>query len=129
MKAYTDKPELLKRIVKGPYASPEEAEWNGQFVFRFDAKTMAGVQVSDKGGWEHVSVHIEKLNARRKVSIQTPNWDQMCKIKDLFWLPSETVIQYHPSKEIYVNTHPHVLHLWRPYGYALEISLPPKEFV
>jgi hypothetical protein len=55
-------------------------------------------------GWEHVSVS----NKRR-----TPNWTDMCWIKDLFWDEKETVTQFHPPKSEYVNLHPYCLHLWR----------------
>jgi len=51
----------------------------------------------------------------------------MCYIKDLFWMPEECVIQYHPPKSKYKNLHPDVLHLWRPT--EVEIPLPPREFV
>ena len=47
--------------------------------------------------------------------------------KDLFWLPEETVVQYHPAKADYVNTHPYVLHLWKQIG--SEFPKPPKIFV
>lgn len=65
----------------------------------------AKVISSDEKGWEHVSVSLRN---------RTPTWEQMCKIKSLFWDENETVIQYHPAKANYVNCHPHTLHLWRP---------------
>src|SRR5580704_1213607 len=48
-------------------------------------------------GWEHVSIS----TARR-----TPNWQEMCFVKALFWEPEETVIQFHPPESSYVNNHP-----------------------
>lgn len=39
----------------------------------------------------------------------------------------ETVIEYHPSKENYVNIREHCLHLWKPQNTA--IPVPPKLFV
>lgn len=68
-------------------------------------------------GWEHVSV-----SARR-----TPNWGEMCWVKDLFWNEDEVVIQLHPAKANYVNCHPNCLHLWRPLD--AEIPLPPTILV
>lgn len=59
------------------------------------------------GGWEHVSVSPFKKHI-------TPSWDDMCKIKDMFFEEEETVVQYHPSKSEYVNNMPNCLHLWRP---------------
>ena len=59
------------------------------------------------GGWEHVSVSPFKKHI-------TPSWDDMCKIKDMFFEEEETVVQYHPAKSEYVNNMPNCLHLWRP---------------
>lgn len=56
------------------------------------------------GGWEHVSV-----STRRR----TPNWTEMCFVKDLFWDEEECVMQLHPPKSQWVNNHSHCLHLWR----------------
>lgn len=55
-------------------------------------------------GWDHVSISCRK---------RTPNWREMCFVKDLFWPEDETVIQFHPPKSEYVNNHPYVLHLWQ----------------
>lgn len=70
------------------------------------------------GGWDHVSVSYRK---------RTPSWDEMCKVKDMFFNDDETVVQYHPKKSEYVNTHEHCLHLWKKQG--VEFELPKKEFV
>lgn len=66
----------------------------------------SGADADDKvsDGWEHVSV-----STRRR----TPNWQEMCFAKDLFWSDEECVIQFHPPRSEYVNNHPHCLHLWR----------------
>lgn len=69
-------------------------------------------------GWEHVSVSTEK---------RTPNWDEMCFVKDLFWREDECVVQYHPPKAEYVNYHPYCLHLWRPLEGT--IPIPPSILV
>lgn len=68
-------------------------------------------------GWEHVSVSVEK---------NLPNWTEMCFIKDRFWGPEETVIQFHPPESQYVNNF-RVLHLWR--WTRGEIPLPPAILV
>ena len=70
------------------------------------------------GGWEHVSVSYRR---------RTPTWDEMCKVKDMFWHDDETVVQYHPKKSDYVNIHPNCLHLWRKCGEDFE--QPPKIYV
>ncbi|MGY2987654.1 DUF7694 domain-containing protein [Bradyrhizobium sp. USDA 4508] len=68
--------------------------------------------------WEHVSVSTER---------RTPNWAEMCFVKDLFWNEDECVVQYHPPRSEYVNHHPYCLHLWRPIG--LEFPMPPSILV
>lgn len=65
--------------------------------------------IPEAEGWEHVSVH-----AFRSGKDRTPNWREMCFIKDLFWDDEDVVMQLHPRKSQYVNVHQHTLHLWRP---------------
>lgn len=76
---------------------------------------------SDGGGWEHVSVSIMGSTSK------TPDWDQMCFVKDLFWDEEDVVIQFHPPKTHYVNNHPGCLHMWRQIGKVIDI--PPSIFV
>ena len=78
------------------------------------------VIASNGGGWDHVSVTMK--NGKR-----CPTWDEMCAIKDMFFLPEECVLQYHPSKKDYVNIHPYCLHLWRPQNQ--QIPTPNNGFV
>ena len=70
------------------------------------------------GGWEHVSVSYPN---------RMPSWNEMCKVKEMFWNDEETVVQYHPKKSEYKNLHPYCLHLWRKCGEDFE--LPPREYV
>ena len=77
---------------------------------------------SDEGGWEHVSVRVVTENGDR-----TPSWDTMNYVKNLWWKPTECVLQFHPPQAQYVNNHPNVLHLWRPVD--VEIPVPPAMFV
>lgn len=78
----------------------------------------AKVVFSWGGGWEHVSVSYPN---------RCPTWEEMCRVKDIFWNDHECVVQFHPPKSDYVNNHPYCLHLWRKQGESFE--LPPKEFV
>lgn len=75
--------------------------WTGSVIWSFG------------GGWEHVSVAPYKRHI-------TPSWDDMCRIKDMFWREDEVVVQYHPAKSDYVNMVGNCLHLWRP----IEKELP-----
>lgn len=69
--------------------------------------------------WEHVSVHI--YDGKRTI---TPRWDEMCKVKDIFWDGEDVVIQFHPRKSEYVNVHKNTLHMWRIVNG--DIPTPPK---
>ena len=68
--------------------------------------------------WEHVSVSLAH---------RCPTWEEMVFVKELFWSDDETVLQFHPKKSEYVNTHPFVLHLWRRRG--VNVQLPPRDLV
>lgn len=70
--------------------------------------------------FDHVSVSIPG-------SFETPTWEMMCHVKDLFWDDDECVIQYHPPKKDYVNYHKGVLHMWKPLG--VDIPMPPKRCI
>ena len=72
-------------------------------------------------GWEHVSMN----NSRR-----VPTWDEMCIIKDMFWDSQETVVQYHPAMDNYVNNLKNCLHLWKPIEkYSGKLPIPPNYMV
>lgn len=70
-------------------------------------KRYGSVIWSNGGGWEHVSV----APYNRRI---TPSWDDMCRLKDMFFREDETVVQFHPAKSEYVNNVGNCLHLWRP---------------
>ena len=69
-------------------------------------------------GWEHLSV---------STPVKTPTWEQMCKMKEIFWGDDEVCMELHPKKEEYVNMHPYCLHIWKPIG--VEIPTPPSILV
>ena len=108
------------RITNGLYRSSNSDGNNGAFLIPGPRSIKLVVIASDGSGWEHVSIH--RLNKNN-----CPYWDEMCYIKDLFWQPEETVIQYHPPKSQYVNMHPTTLHLWKPIN--IEIPIPPSILV
>lgn len=68
--------------------------------------------------WEHVSVSLEN---------RCPTWEEMREVKEMFWKDTETVFQFHPAKQYYVNAHPYVLHLWR--RIDEETELPPSNLL
>lgn len=70
-------------------------------------KRYGSVIWSNGGGWEHVSIAPYKKS-------HTPTWDEMCRLKEMFFRDDEVVVQFHPAKSEYVNNMPNCLHLWRP---------------
>lgn len=107
------------RVTTGSQKTDASAGKNGCFVIPMGGKWNAYVIASNGQKWEHVSVHIAARAGRQ----QTPTWNQMCKIKDMFWDADDVVIQLHPEKPVGVD---HVLHLWRPAPESgLEIPRPP----
>ena len=98
-------------------------EYKGMDGFRgiISMPTWIGSVICSKGGgWCHVSVAPFKKNV-------TPNWHEMCMIKDIFFNEDEAVIQVHPPKAEYVNNKENCLHLWQ--CYYKEMVLPPSCFV
>ena len=71
-------------------------------------------------GWDHVSISPRKKS-------YTPSWSDMCRVKELFFLDDEAVIQIHPPKDEYVNNMPNCLHLWR--ANDKDMVLPPSFMV
>ena len=53
----------------------------------------------------------------------------MCRVKELFWSDTDAVVQYHPPADVYVNTHPFCLHLWRPSDPDNQLPVPDPELV
>lgn len=93
----------------------------GAFDIPLNSEETAFV-IADNGfsspDWEHVSVSL---------SYRCLSWEEMCKIKELFFEDDEVVIQIHPSKKDYVNIHKFCLHLWK--SKEQNIPLPPSYLV
>lgn len=108
------------RVVSDPEVGTSPGDPFGLFFVRNPRSgRQYKVMVGDGGGWDHVSVSTKQ----RRI----PTWNEMCWIKNLFFDPTECVIQYHPAVEDYVDIHTGCLHLWRPQNEA--IPMPPIEFV
>jgi len=117
-RALRNNPDIEKyRVTKGLYASDSTYGQNGAFVIPFQGRDLF-VIASDEGQWDHVSISLKN---------RTPNWKEMCFIKDLFWDNEETVWQYHPPRSQYVNDCENCLHLWKLQGF--DMPLPPSIFV
>jgi hypothetical protein len=92
------------RIRNGDFGTDDSIGNNGAFYYATGSRNDLKIIASDGGGWEHVSV------SKR---YETPTWEEMCKVKDLFWDEEDCVIQFHPPASQYVNNHKFCLHLWR----------------
>jgi len=80
--------------------------------------------IADCGqGWEHVSISVAVVDGKDR----TPTWEEMDRIKRLFFKDHEVVMQLHVGVEDHVNIHPYCLHLWRPR--TRYIPVPPKDRV
>lgn len=83
-------------------------------------KVIASDDAAEAGGmaWEHVSVSLPD---------RCPTWEEMCKIKSLFWDDEDAVAQFHPPRSEWVNNHSYCLHMWRPVG--VQMPMPPSIMV
>lgn len=112
------------RVIKGPMASNDLFGNNGMFLIPYPRHSggtgKITVIASDGENWEHVSV--SRPN-------RCPTWDEMCKIKELFWDSDDVVIQIHPVEDEYVNNHPYCLHMWRKADTNDFYEKPPKILV
>lgn len=109
------------RITQGEYGTPNGGSPTGAFTIYNPRRTDVlriianDAKPKDAEGWEHVSVSLEH---------RCPTWEEMVYVKNLFWHENETVVQFHPAKEFYVNHHPYALHMWR--NTKQEAVLPPS---
>lgn len=101
------------RVTSGLMASDARHGNNGMFQWRNFT-----IVASDQLGWQHVSVSLPT---------RCPTWEEMCRIKGMFWDAEDCVMQLHPPKSLHVNNHNFCLHLWRPIG--VEIPMPGVELV
>jgi len=109
------------RITRGPLRSVHGFGYNGAFVLPYKTRIVMvelTVIVSDRGGWDHVSVSTPH---------RCPKHAEMQFVKDIFFDPAETVVHFYPKKSAHINNHPFCLHLWRKHG--AEYELPPAYIV
>lgn len=86
----------------------------GRIYLNGTKKEPAAVVWSFGGGWDHVSVSYRN---------RCPSWEEMCRVKEMFFYDEEVVVQYHPKKSEYKNLHNFCLHLWKKQGE--EFATPP----
>lgn len=111
----------LSEILKNPAVLPKEKAEDGGCGWVDLGKGIGRAPFviwSNGGGWDHVSVSFGN---------RCPTWEEMCKIKDVFFGEEEECVEYHPRKSEYVNIHPNCLHIWRPQDE--ELPTPPRSYV
>ena len=97
----------LRYIRRAPEMTVENASIHGGIgKINMPAWTGSVIWGADEDGWEHVSV--------APFNRIIPSWEDMCRIKDIFFEDEEAAIQMHPPKSQYVNLKDNCLHLWRP---------------
>jgi len=116
------------RIRTGAYASDDSFGFCGAFNFALEGEARRILCIASDGmGWQHVSVSFGASNRK------CPSWEIMCRVKDLFWEPTDWVCQFHPAASEYRNLHEGCLHLWRPTSeklptpLAIMVAPPPKQ--
>lgn len=116
MKPIEELKETTNLIVLGRFQSelmPDAEMWHGVVKWPdFGGTVVWGY--NEAGIMEHVSASSYKRS-------KTPTWEQMCRLKDMFWRPEDLVVQLHPPESRYVHGAgfgsrrlENVLHLWRP---------------
>lgn len=73
------------------------------------------VVASDGEGWDHVSVSLKD---------RCPTWDEMKRVKEMFFSDDEPAFQIFPAKKNYRNCHPYCLHWWRPQNEKMPMPDP-----
>jgi hypothetical protein len=97
----------------------DRGEMSGLFLIPTAMKNVFLMCIASNGNeevqWEHVSVSLKKMlkGGTAHELGRCPTWEEMCKVKDLFWDGTDTVVQFHPPESEYVSEHHHCLHLWR----------------
>lgn len=114
-------PKIRLKRVRHPVHGVVGDDRNGAFILRGPLGRDLFVMVSDGLGWDHLSASLV-----RKELEEPPAWVEMCWLKDQFFEPEETVIQYHPPQSQYVNFS-ECLHLWRPQEGT--VPMPPLMLV
>jgi len=99
----------------------EEGGISGRYVIPMARGVLLQVIACDAEGWEHVSVTVLTHRSR------CPTWEEMERVRELFWRDDETVMQLSVPRADHINAHPYCLHWWKPID--AEIPRPPSNMV
>jgi hypothetical protein len=112
-----DKWRLTGKALPAFYGGYEGDETCGAFAVPIGSHLFAVVAAANKG-FDHVSVSLPN---------RCPSWEEMDKMKRLFFKPDEIAFQVHPKETDHISVYPFCLHLWR--CWWIDPPMPPKEFV
>lgn len=110
------------RLLTGRYPTEPGDAW-GMFILKTEGLEKLRVLVGDgaflaengKPPWNHVSVSV--IPAFGKVVERLPTWQEMDRVKRLFFTPDTIAVQIHPAEDRHVSFS-EVLHLWELEGHT-----------
>ncbi len=128
MKTLEELKETPRLCIKSISVNEEHDFFYGRGIVEWDG-FRGTVVFGHNEGWlmDHVSISHYKPS-------KLPTWDDMCKLKDMFFHKDEMVVQIHPSEENYVHgvyaplkgKLENVLHLWSPVNGDFSILNEPE---
>lgn len=107
-----------ERVIMGGAPNSYPANVGCFTIPRRDGSAPLRIMASNAIGWDHVSVSLQT---------RCPTWEEMERVKRLFFRDDETAMQLHVPPSEHKNCHPYCLHLWRPHEVA--IPRPPSMMV
>lgn len=114
--------ELKQYRVDHPFV--KSSPYSGAFKVYVNGRSFMVVASIDNCGPSGMMEHISVTMKNQK---RCPTWEEMAAIKDMFFLPEEECVQYHPKHSEYVNLHEFCLHIWRPVDGRLQMPVPEQE--
>lgn len=90
--------------------SSEKGDTFGVFIIRIGSYALLCI-VGDGHFWDHVSVTVRDKKGRQIKRL--PNYNELCKVKNLFFEDDEIVVHYFVPATDHVNINDWCLHLWK----------------
>ena len=112
--------ELDRYRTECPLPYDRDPSKGGAFKVQTKRRSFLALASVDDDGHGGKLEHISISHRNEKVY---PTWDELCEIKDMFFLPEETCVQFFPKKSEYVNLRKNCFHIWRPVDGTLYIDV------
>ncbi|MCD8322376.1 MAG: hypothetical protein LUC89_05770 [Oscillospiraceae bacterium] len=110
--------ELDQYRIKGFPLNNGNSPIQGAFHIQTKGRAFAVIASIDRQMDGSPVEHISISHRNEKIY---PTWDELCEIKDIFFLPEEACVQFFPRKSEYVNIKGNCFHLWRPVNDMLDM--------